>query len=84
MMMAANLIGFVIGTDGMKYVLHQVFDNWQGAFMFLVCRGSLLFQRRSPVGIRFLLFACACIFVAVQVMFEYRYVLSPPVFDSAI
>ncbi|KAI0353656.1 MBOAT-domain-containing protein [Trametes cingulata] len=52
MMMTANLIGFVLGTDGMKYMLHQVFDSWE--------------------GIRFLLFACACLFVAAQVMFEYR------------
>ncbi|KAI0373624.1 MBOAT-domain-containing protein [Pilatotrama ljubarskyi] len=52
MMMTANLIGFVIGTDGMKYMLHQVFDSWE--------------------GIRFLLFACACLFVAAQIMFEYR------------
>ncbi|KAI0636277.1 MBOAT-domain-containing protein [Trametes polyzona] len=52
MMMSANLIGFVIGTDGMKYMLHQIFDSWE--------------------GIRFILFACACLFVGVQVMFEYR------------
>ncbi|KAI9001460.1 MBOAT-domain-containing protein [Trametes punicea] len=52
MMMTANLIGFVVGTDGMGYMLHQVFDSWE--------------------GIRFLLFACACLFVGVQVMFEYR------------
>ena len=31
MMMTANLIGFVIGTDGMKYMLHQIFDSWEGA-----------------------------------------------------
>ncbi|KAH9902410.1 MBOAT-domain-containing protein [Cubamyces lactineus] len=52
MMMTANLIGFVIGTDGMKYMLHQIFDSWE--------------------GIRFLLFSCACLFVGVQIMFEYR------------
>ncbi|KAI0763345.1 MBOAT-domain-containing protein [Trametes elegans] len=52
MMMTANLIGFVIGTDGMKYMLHQVLDGWE--------------------GVRFLVVACACLFVGVQVMFEYR------------
>ncbi|KAI9056770.1 MBOAT-domain-containing protein [Trametes sanguinea] len=52
MMMTANLIGFVVGTDGMKYMLHQVIDSWE--------------------GIRFLLVACACLFVGVQIMFEYR------------
>ncbi|KAH9847853.1 MBOAT-domain-containing protein [Lenzites betulinus] len=52
MMMTANLVGFVIGIDGTKYMLHQIFDSWE--------------------GIRYLLFACACIYTAVQVMFEYR------------
>ncbi|KAI1792160.1 MBOAT-domain-containing protein [Ganoderma leucocontextum] len=52
MMMTANLVGFVIGTDGMKYMIEQLMGSWQ--------------------GIQFLLVACACIFVAIQVMFEYR------------
>ncbi|KAI0667916.1 MBOAT-domain-containing protein [Trametes maxima] len=52
MMMSANLVGFVIGTDGMQYMVGQVFGSWE--------------------GIRFLLTACACLFVGVQIMFEYR------------
>ncbi|TBU27794.1 MBOAT-domain-containing protein [Dichomitus squalens] len=52
MMMTANLVGFVIGTDGMKYMMEQIVGSWQ--------------------GIRFLLFACACLFVGIQIMFEYR------------
>ena len=52
MMMTANLVGFVIGTDGIKYMIRQILDSWQ--------------------GIQFLLVACACLFVGVQVMFEYR------------
>ncbi|KAI0077283.1 MBOAT-domain-containing protein [Panus rudis PR-1116 ss-1] len=52
MMMAANLVGFVIGTDGMSYMLKQLFSTWE--------------------GIRFLFFACICLFIASQVMFEYR------------
>ena len=52
MMMTANLVGFVIGTDGMKYMIEQITGSWE--------------------GIRFLLFACACLFVGVQIMFEYR------------
>ena len=54
MMMAANLVGFVIGTDGMKYMIGQITGSWE--------------------GILFLLVASACLFVGVQVMFEYRYV----------
>lgn len=56
MMMTANLVGFVIGIDGMKYMIEQIFG--------------------SSEGIQFLLVACACLFVGVQIMFEYRYVYS--------
>ncbi|PIL32352.1 transporter [Ganoderma sinense ZZ0214-1] len=52
MMMTANLVGFVIGVDGMKYMIEQIFGSWE--------------------GIQFLLVASACLFVGVQVMFEYR------------
>ncbi|KAH9933568.1 MBOAT-domain-containing protein [Epithele typhae] len=52
MMMAANLVGFVIGTEGIKYMLEQITGDWD--------------------GIRFMAIACACLFVGVQVMFEYR------------
>ncbi|KZT40000.1 MBOAT-domain-containing protein [Sistotremastrum suecicum HHB10207 ss-3] len=51
-MMTANLIGFAIGVDGVKYLLEQLLGSWQ--------------------GLRFMLGACVCLFVAVQVMFEYR------------
>ncbi|KAF8588242.1 MBOAT-domain-containing protein [Ramaria rubella] len=37
-MMSANLIGFVLGTEGMKYMIQQLFDGWQGIlFLFLAC-----------------------------------------------
>ncbi|KAI0729251.1 MBOAT-domain-containing protein [Fomitopsis betulina] len=52
MMMAANLVGFVIGTDGVSYMLQQLFGTTEGK--------------------QFLLFACLCLFIAAQVMFEYR------------
>ncbi|CAE6420274.1 unnamed protein product [Rhizoctonia solani] len=52
LMMGANLVGFVIGLDGMRYFVSELIGSWQ--------------------GIRFLLAACACLFIAVQVMFEYR------------
>ena len=35
MMMAANLVGFVIGTDGMKYMVRQIVESWDGT-CFLV------------------------------------------------
>ncbi|KAG9003064.1 glycerol transporter [Tulasnella sp. 427] len=52
MMMAANLVGFVVGVSGTKYLGEQLYGSWQ--------------------GIQFLGFACACLFIGVQVMFEYR------------
>ncbi|KAK4046734.1 glycerol transporter [Microbotryomycetes sp. JL201] len=52
MMMTGNLIGFAIGTDGMKYMWQQMIGTW--------------------AGVRFMIVAMACLFVAVQVMFEYR------------
>ena len=56
MMMTANLVGFVIGIDGVKYFLHQLVG--------------------SPEGLRFLAAVFACLFVGVQLMFEYRCVRS--------
>ncbi|EMD33382.1 hypothetical protein CERSUDRAFT_108172 [Gelatoporia subvermispora B] len=52
MMMAANLVGFVIGTDGVAYMLQQLV--------------------RTSEGLRFLAAVGACLFIAAQVMFEYR------------
>ncbi|SCV73305.1 BQ2448_7231 [Microbotryum intermedium] len=52
MMMTANLIGFAIGTEGMKYMWSRMVESWQ--------------------GLRFITLASACLFIAVQVMFEYR------------
>lgn len=53
MMMAANLVGFVVGVSGTRHLADQLFGSWQ--------------------GLQFLGFACVCLFIAVQVMFEYRY-----------
>ncbi|KAM0747100.1 MBOAT-domain-containing protein [Meredithblackwellia eburnea MCA 4105] len=52
MMMTANLIGFAIGTEGMRYMWGEIVGSWE--------------------GIKFIVFAIGCLFVAVQVMFEYR------------
>jgi len=52
MMMIANLVGFVIGMDGMKYLTSELFGTF--------------------AGLRFMAFVFICLFIAVQVMFEYR------------
>ena len=57
MMMIANLVGFVVGIDGIKFLASRLFDTWDGA--------------------RFMVVAAVCLFIGVQLMFEYRYVISP-------
>ncbi|KAF8872573.1 MBOAT, membrane-bound O-acyltransferase family-domain-containing protein [Infundibulicybe gibba] len=52
MMMSANLVGFVIGLDGLRFFLDQLFGTTQ--------------------GLLFLVVAFFCMFVGVQLMFEYR------------
>jgi len=52
MMMTANLVGFVVGTDGIKFLASRLSGTWDGA--------------------RFMVFAASCLFVGVQLMFEYR------------
>lgn len=52
MMMSANLVGFVLGLDGMRHLLVELWTTTSGQL--------------------FILFASSCLFIAVQVMFEYR------------
>ncbi|KAI6039919.1 MBOAT, membrane-bound O-acyltransferase family-domain-containing protein [Pisolithus marmoratus] len=52
MMMTANLVGFVVGTEGVLYLSRQITGSFE--------------------GFRFLVTACCCLFVGVQLMFEYR------------
>ena len=54
MMMSANLVGFVVGIDGLRFFASQLFGTWDGA--------------------RFVVLAIACMFMGVNLMFEYRYV----------
>jgi membrane-bound O-acyltransferase GUP1_2 len=68
-MMSANLVGFAIGIDGMKYMIQQLFGSWQG---MIDCLTPLLSSHGMVVGIQFLFLACMCLFAGVQVMFEYR------------
>jgi len=52
MMMIANLVGFVVGTDGVKFLASRLSGTWDGA--------------------RFMVLAAICLFMGVQLMFEYR------------
>lgn len=78
MMMAANLVGFVIGVDGMRYMVEQLFgtaQGWTDPFLIILqgfINSFALFSNYRYIGIQFLFVASVCLFVAVQVMFEYR------------
>ncbi|WVF65389.1 hypothetical protein IAT40_000116 [Kwoniella sp. CBS 6097] len=52
LMMSANLVGFVLGLEGMRHLITELSSTLSGWV--------------------FMTFACGCLFVAVQVMFEYR------------
>ncbi|KAG6003041.1 hypothetical protein E4U21_002430 [Claviceps maximensis] len=52
MMMAANLVGFAVGLDGLQSIVKGILHEWS--------------------GLVFLLVACPCIFVGIQIMFEIR------------
>lgn len=41
-MISANLVGFVIGTDGMLYLLNQIAGNWSG-WVFLVSAAACVY-----------------------------------------
>ncbi|OAQ76501.1 glycerol:H+ symporter (Gup1) [Purpureocillium lilacinum] len=52
MMMAANLVGFAVGLDGLESIIKGILHDWS--------------------GVMFLVVACSCLFVGIQVMFEIR------------
>ncbi|BEI92502.1 uncharacterized protein CcaverHIS019_0501300 [Cutaneotrichosporon cavernicola] len=52
LLMGANLVGFVLGLDGMQHLLHELVT--------------------TPQGWGFMAFGTSCLFIGVQIMFEYR------------
>jgi len=70
MMMAANLVGFVIGTEGIVYLAGELFGTLQGGLIRYNLSGSILTVLK---GIKFIVAASFAIFIGVQLMFEYRY-----------
>ena len=41
MMMAANMVGFAVGTDGLKQIVAGVFAGWEGITFFVAACGAL-------------------------------------------
>jgi hypothetical protein len=74
LMMGANLVGFVVGMDGAQYFAYQLVSSWSGESSPPWVFRSSCPSHKIDVGIRFLFVACGCLFVGVQLMFEYRYV----------
>ncbi len=66
MMMTANLVGFVVGTDGTKFFLTQLFGTWEGLRFMVVCCSCMfigvqfMFEYRSEFffSSRFLTMSC--------------------------
>lgn len=74
MMVTANLVGFVVGLDGMKHFADELFGTLSGIKSLKLIFDGLTFA----AGLQFMVFASVCIFIAVQVMFEYRFVCRVP------
>ena len=61
MMMIANLVGFVVGTDGIKFFLTQLFGTLEGLrFMLVSCSCifigvQFMFEYRSEFFLPFFL-----------------------------
>lgn len=74
MMMTANLIGFAIGTEGMSYMWGQMIGTSEGQSCSYARRGVVVGSADFVVriGHKFMLVASGCLFVGVQIMFEYR------------
>ena len=70
MMMVANLVGFVLGTGGTWYLVNQLVNGWEGKRPRK--DGEVSLELHCYVGAIFTLITLPCLFIAVQVMFEYR------------
>jgi D-alanyl-lipoteichoic acid acyltransferase DltB (MBOAT superfamily) len=79
MMMAANLVGFAVGVDGLKSIISSIAHDWSGKpyyppptmhHRWLFSQAP--FANESILGATFFVGACITLFVGVQVMFEIR------------
>jgi hypothetical protein len=49
MMMAANLVGFVVGLDGVSYLAGQLLGSWAGEWYLPLFRPFHMCSNRNPV-----------------------------------
>jgi len=71
MMMGANLVGFVIGTEGSSSSLANCSELYKVSHFLL----PSIISESGCAGLKFLVMAVACLFVGAQIMFEYRCVI---------
>jgi D-alanyl-lipoteichoic acid acyltransferase DltB (MBOAT superfamily) len=71
MMMMANLVGFAVGVEGLKSIIHGIFRDYLGSshLPLSVLQDDELI---SEIGLVFLVTASSALFVGIQVMFEVR------------
>jgi D-alanyl-lipoteichoic acid acyltransferase DltB (MBOAT superfamily) len=71
MMMMANLVGFAVGVEGLKSIIHGIFRDYSGSSYLLL---SVLQDDELilEIGLVFLVTASSALFVGIQVMFEVR------------
>lgn len=72
MLMVANLVGFAIGLDGLKGLVHGIVGTYSGKAPFFDRRYVEDRKLNHCVGLAFFFTACAALFVGTQVMFEHR------------
>lgn len=77
-MMAANLVGFVIGTDGVRFFVDQLLGTSAGTSLFFASGICLVccYVDALLLGLRFVLVAFVCMFAGAHLMFEYRHVVA--------
>ncbi|KAL8949346.1 MAG: hypothetical protein Q9222_004532 [Ikaeria aurantiellina] len=71
MMMAANLVGFALGLDGLKGLVRGIVGSYSGQYLSNIADERNLCLT-IILGLVFLATACTCLFVGAQVMFELR------------
>jgi D-alanyl-lipoteichoic acid acyltransferase DltB (MBOAT superfamily) len=72
MMMAANMVGFAVGLDGLESIVRGIFRDYSGMFLRSISYGDGLLLTDVLPGLVFLATACVVLFMGIQIMFEIR------------
>lgn len=72
MMMAANLVGFAVGLDGLERIVTGIFQGFSGELLSPGARTTAKIFTDTWTGVLFIVIACSALFVGIQIMFEIR------------